>query len=63
MIFKREISGDISIEIDDDGQITIYSKHAEAEIVLTPDEYEMIEEAYEDWQFLPVDGAIGSGQR
>ena len=55
MTFKREISGDINISIDDEGQMTIYSRHAEAEILLTREEFEEIEFSYEDWEFTPTE--------
>ena len=55
MSFKRDISEDISIEIDDEGMITIYSSSLGESIALSSDELEEIEFAYEDWTMQPIE--------
>jgi hypothetical protein len=51
MSFNRKISDDISIEIAEDGTMTITSKFDGVEIALTAEELEEIEMAYEDFAF------------
>jgi len=51
MSFNRKISDDISIEIAEDGTMTITSKFDGVEIALTAEELEEIEMSYEDFAF------------
>ena len=55
MSFERQISEDITIKIDDDGYMTVMSLSLGEAIVVSAEEFDLITEAYEDWQFQPVE--------